>query len=61
MPLHSALHVVLYWFSGRTLVRFGGKSGEVVAAWLVDVCPVLRKKPCLVEGQTPYDVLMSER
>ena len=40
-------------------VRYGGKSGGVVAALPVDALTVLKKEPCLVEGQMPCNALIS--
>ena len=59
MPLHPALRAVLGWFNGRTFVRYGGRSGGVVVVLSVDAQLVPRKEPCLVEGPTPCNALLS--
>jgi hypothetical protein len=51
--------LVLGWFTGRTPVRYGGRSGRVVAVLSVDAQLVPRKEPGLIEGQTPCRALIS--
>ena len=58
MPLYPAPRDVLGWFTGRTPVRYGGKSGGVVAVLPVDALTVLKKGTRLVEGQMPCNSLI---
>ena len=60
MPLYPALRAVLGWFTGRTPVRYSGGSGRVVVVLSVDVPLFPRKEPCLIEGQTPCNALLSK-
>jgi len=57
--LYPALRAVSSRFTGRTRVRCGGRSGGVVTVLSVDARLVSRKEPCLVEGRTPRNALIS--
>jgi len=59
VPPFPALRAVLGWFIGRTPVRCGDRSGRVVAVLSIDAQLVPRKEPCLVEGQTSCNALLS--
>jgi len=60
VPLYPALRAALGWFTGGTPVRYGGRSGRVVAALSVDAQLFPKKDICRDEGQTPCSALLSK-
>ena len=60
MPPYPALHAVSGWFTGRTPVRYSGRSSGVAAVLSVDAQFFPRKETCLVEGQTSCSALLSK-
>ena len=54
------MRAVLGWFTGRTPVRYSGRSGGVVAVLSVDAQPFSWKGTYLVEGGTPRSALSSQ-